>query len=160
MLKQTIETQLTKLKMLVRHTPQVATPSTVQNVVMDPEGNRHRFILVTPISKWGPSAQEGMQKGLQKGVAQLDLAALPSETLRTLQVQITEEFNGREHLVRAENVALRKEQDKIERKYHKAIALATQRKQDEVSMKRSMAELCLELPDMQLEPDASVLENV
>lgn len=33
-------------------------------------------------------------------------------------------------------------------------------KQEEVSMKRSVVELCFELTDMQLEPNASVLENM
>ena len=62
--------------------------------------------------------------------------------------------------MRAKNVARRHDQDNIENKYRKAIVLATQRIQDEVSMKRFVAELCSELPNMQLEPDASVLENV
>jgi len=68
-LKQTIETQLMELKTLVSHAPQVATPSTVQSTVMDPKGNRHRFVSVTPINICRPSVQEG--------AAQLDLAALP-----------------------------------------------------------------------------------
>ena len=55
-LKQTIETQLTELKTLVSHAPQVATPSTIQRVVMDPEGNRHKFVSCRP------SAQEGLQE--------------------------------------------------------------------------------------------------
>lgn len=91
-LKQTIETHLTKLKTLVSHAAQVATPSTIQSAVMDPKGNWHRFVLVTLISICRPSAREG----LQEGITQLDLAALPSETLRTLQAQIAEEFNDRE----------------------------------------------------------------
>ena len=45
-----------------------------------------------------------MHEGLSEDVAQLDLAALPSETLRTLQAQITEEFNDKEQIVRAKNV--------------------------------------------------------
>ena len=48
----------------------------------------------------------------------------------------------------------------MERKYSKATALAVQWKQDEVSMRRSMVELCSTLPNMQLEPDASIIENV
>ena len=59
-LKQTIETQLTELKTLVSHAPQVATPYIVQSIVMDPEGNQHRFISVTLISICRPSAQEGL----------------------------------------------------------------------------------------------------
>ena len=62
--------------------------------------------------------------------------------------------------MQAENVALRQERDNIENKYRKAIVLAVQWKQAEVSMKRSMAELCSELPNMQLVPDAPVIENV
>ena len=38
-LKQTIETQLTELKMLMSHAPQVATPFTAPSAVIDPEGN-------------------------------------------------------------------------------------------------------------------------
>lgn len=38
-LKQTIETQIIELKKLVNHAP-----------VIDLEGNRHRFVIVTPIS--------------------------------------------------------------------------------------------------------------
>ena len=38
--------------------------------------------------------------------------------------------------------------------------LAIQGKQDEVSMKSYVVELCPKLPDMKLEPDASVLENI
>ena len=155
-LKQTIETQLIEMKTLVSHATQVATPSTTPSAVIDLEGNRHRSIAVTPISIRQPSVQEG----LQEGVVQLDLAALPSETLRTLQVQITEEFNDREQLVRVENVALRQEWDKMESKYRKAASLAMQRKQDEVNMKRFVVELYFEIQDMQLEPNASILENV
>ena len=59
---------------------------------MDLEGTRHWFISVNLISICQPSAQEG----LQEDVVQLDLAVLPSETLRTLQAQIIEEFNDRE----------------------------------------------------------------
>ena len=75
-------------------------------------------------------------------------------------MQITEEFNDREQLAKVENVVLRQERDKIENKYRKDVALAAQQNQDEVRMKRSMAELCFELPDMQQEPDTFVLENV
>ena len=78
------------------HAPQVATPSTTPSTVIDQEGNRHRFVEITPISKHRPAAQEGVQQGLQEGVAQLDLVVLPLETLKNLQTQITEEFNDRE----------------------------------------------------------------
>ena len=94
-----------ELKSLVHHTPQVATPSVVQSAVTDPKGTQNRFISVTLISICRPSAQEG----LQEGVAQLDLVALPSKTLITLQAQIIEEFNDRAQLVRIENVVLRQE---------------------------------------------------
>lgn len=60
------------------HAPQVATPSTTPGAVMNQEGNRHRFVEVTLISVHRLVAQEGVQKGFQEGVAQLDLAALPS----------------------------------------------------------------------------------
>ena len=123
---------------------------------MDPKGTWHRFILVTPINICQPSVQEE----LQEGVVQLDLVALPSDTLRTLKVHIAEEFNEREKLVRAKNVALRQEWDQAENKYHKAVAVAAQWKHDEVSLKRVVVELCLELLDMQLKPDTSFLDNV
>lgn len=48
----------------------------------------------------------------------------------------------------------------MESKYCKAAALAAQRKKDEVNMRKSVVELCSELLDMQLEPDALVMENV
>ena len=44
--------------------------------------------------------------------------------------------------------------------YRKAAAIVTHRKQDEVNLKKVIAELCLELPDMQLEPKASILDKV
>lgn len=91
-LKQTIETQLTELKTLMSHVPQVAISSTTPSAVIDPEGNWHKFVAVMPISICKPTAQEGSQED----TAQLDLVVLPSETLKTLQVQITEEFNDRE----------------------------------------------------------------
>ena len=75
-------------------------------------------------------------------------------------MQIAEEFNDREKPVREENVALRHEWDKAENKYRKTVVVATQRKQDKVSLKRDVMDLCLELLDMQLEPDASILDNV
>ena len=40
------------------------------------------------------------------------------------------------------------------------VAIFAKRKQDEVNLKKSIAELCLELPDMQLESEASILDNV
>ena len=79
-IKQTIETQIIELKTLVSHAPQVATPSIVASIVIDPEGNWHKFITVMTISICRPTTQEG----LQEDVVQLDLVALPSETLRTL----------------------------------------------------------------------------
>ena len=48
----------------------------------------------------------------------------------------------------------------MESKYHKVTVLAAQRKKDEASMRKSMAELCSKLLDMQLEPDAPIMENV
>lgn len=96
----------------------------------------------------------------QEGVTQPDLAALPSEALRMLQVQIAKEFNEREQLIRAENSMLRQERDQVENNYRKVAARATRQKQDEVSMKRSMTELCSELPHMHIEPEASILENI
>jgi urease gamma subunit len=80
--------------------------------------------------------------------------------LRTLQAQIAEEFSDREKLVRAENIALRKEKDQVENNYCKAASIVAQHKQDEVSLKRVVVELCSELPDMQLEADASILDNI
>ena len=38
--------------------------------------------------------------------------------------------------------------------------IVAQRKQDEVNLKKFVAELCLEPLDMQLEPEASILDNV
>ena len=38
--------------------------------------------------------------------------------------------------------------------------IATKKKQDEVNLKKAIAKLCLELPNMQLEPEASILDNV
>ena len=55
---------------------------------------------------------------------------------------------------------LRRERDQAKKKYHKATTIAVQRKQDKVRLKRVVVELCSELLDMQLEPDASVLDNV
>ena len=78
--------------MLMSHVPHVAISSTTPSAVIDPEGNWHRFIIVIPISIHRPT----MQEGLQEDVAQLDLVVLPLETLKTLQGQITEEFNDRE----------------------------------------------------------------
>lgn len=80
-LKQTIETQIIELKTLVSHTPQVATSSIAPSAVIHQKGNRHRVVTITLVSIHHRSALEG----LQEGVTQLDLAMLPSETLRTLQ---------------------------------------------------------------------------
>ena len=49
-LKKTIETQLTELKTLMSHVPQVAISSTTPSAVIDPDGNRHKFVAVMPIS--------------------------------------------------------------------------------------------------------------
>ena len=155
-LKQTIEAQLAELKTLVSHAPKVATPTPVHNAVQEPQGNQHRFILVTPISICRVDAQEG----LQEGAAHLDLAVLPSEMLRTLQAQITEEFNEREQLVKEENIELRQERDQAENNYRNTAARAAQWKQDEVSLKRVVVELCSKLPDIKLETDTSILDNV
>ena len=116
-----IETQLTELKTLISHAPQVATLSTVLSAIIDQEGNQHRFVEITPISIRRPVAHEGVQEG----VAQLDLAVLPAETLKTLHTQITEEFNDREQIVREENVVLRQERDDMERRYRKVATIAT-----------------------------------
>ena len=62
------------------HAPQMVTPSTAPSVVIDPEGNRQRFVEVMPISICKPTVQEG----LQEVVMQLDLVELPSETLKSL----------------------------------------------------------------------------
>ena len=59
-LKQTIETHITKLKTLVSHAQQVATPSTAASAAIDPEGNRHKFVTVKPISIRQPCVQEGL----------------------------------------------------------------------------------------------------
>jgi hypothetical protein len=50
--------------------------------------------------------------------------------------------------VRVENAALRQEWDNIEMKYRKVAVLAAQQKKDEVNMRKSVVELCFELPDM------------
>ena len=91
---------------------------------------------------------------------QLDLATLPSETLKTLQVQIVEEFNHREKLVKAKNIELKQERDQAENNYRKAAAIAAPSKQDKASLKTAIVELCSELLDMQLHPEASILDNV
>ena len=91
---------------------------------------------------------------------QLDLVVLPLETIKTLQVQITEEFNDMEQTVRAENVALRQEWDDMESKYRKDTMSAIKWNKDEASMRKFVAELCSELPDMQLELDGPIIENV
>ena len=48
----------------------------------------------------------------------------------------------------------------MQRNYHKVATIVAQRKKDEVNLKKVVAELCLELLDMQLEPEASILDNV
>ena len=62
--------------------------------------------------------------------------------------------------MRAENVALRQERDNMESKYRKVVASTAQRRKVEVSMRKFVAELCSKLPDMQLEVNASVIDNV
>ena len=52
------------------------------------------------------------------------------------------------------------DRDDMERKYLKVIAIATQQKKDEASMRKTVAELCSELSDMQVEPDGPIVENV
>lgn len=63
-LKKTIEAQLTELKTLVSHTPHVAIPILVHSVVLDPQGDQHRFISITPINICRPGVQEGLQEGV------------------------------------------------------------------------------------------------
>jgi hypothetical protein len=58
---------------------------------------------------------------------QLDLVALPSETLKTLQVQIEKEFNDRKQLLKEENVELKQERDQAQSKYQKATAIVAQK---------------------------------
>ena len=77
-----------------------------------------------------------------------------------MQTKITKEFNDKEQIVRAENAALREEWDDMEIKYQKAAVIAAQRKKDEASMRKTVVELCSELPDMKVEPNGSILENV
>ena len=48
----------------------------------------------------------------------------------------------------------------MERQYRKVAALVAQRKKDEASMRKFVVELCSELSNMQLEPDAPIIENV
>ena len=48
----------------------------------------------------------------------------------------------------------------MQNNYRNAATIVAQRKQDEVNLKKVVAELCLELTDMQLEPKASILDNV
>ena len=62
--------------------------------------------------------------------------------------------------MKGENIELKKERDEAENNYRKVTTIATQQKQDEVSLKIVVVELCLELLDMQLEPKASILDNV
>lgn len=62
-LKQTIRAQLTELKTLVSHAPQVATPTTIHSAVINLEGTWHIFISVTPTSICRAEAQEGLQEG-------------------------------------------------------------------------------------------------
>ena len=112
-LKKTIEAQLMELNSLVSHAPDVAIPTSVQSIVLDPQGQWHRFISITPISICQPGAQEGVQEG----AAQLDLVVLPLETLRTIYTQIVEEFNDREQRLQAENVELKQGRDQAQRKY-------------------------------------------
>ena len=52
--------------------------------------------------------------------------------------------------MKAKNIALRKERDQAKNNYRKATTIVAQWKQDEVSLKRVVVELCSELPDMQL----------
>ena len=65
-----------------------------------------------------------------------------------------------EQLLIVENVELKKQRDKVPSNYRKVAAIVAQRKQDEENLKKVIAELYLELLDMQLEPKASILDNV
>ena len=62
--------------------------------------------------------------------------------------------------MKKENIELRQERDQAENNYCKATMIAAYGKQEEVSLKRVVVELCSELPDMQLDPKASILDNV
>jgi hypothetical protein len=48
----------------------------------------------------------------------------------------------------------------MERKYRKATTTAAQQKKYEVSMRKSVVELCSKLLDIQLEPNGPIIENV
>ena len=80
--------------------------------------------------------------------------------LRTLHTQITKEFNDREQIVRVENVALRQERDNMESRYREATVTAAQQQKEEASIRKTITELCSELPDMQVEQKGPILENV
>ena len=62
--------------------------------------------------------------------------------------------------MQAENVALRQERDNMDRRYQEATATAAQRQKEEPSIRKTVAELCSKLPDMQVEPEGLILENV
>ena len=85
---------------------------------------------------------------------------LPAKSLKTLHTQITEEFNDREQIVRAENAALRQGQDNMESRYREATTIVVHWQKEEASIRKTVMELCSELSDMQVEPEGPILENV
>ena len=48
----------------------------------------------------------------------------------------------------------------MESRYGEATATVAQWKKEEASIRKTVTELCLELPDMQVEPEGPILENV
>lgn len=75
-------------------------------------------------------------------------------------MQIVEESKDREKLLKEENVELNQERDQVQSKYRKAAMIVEQKEQDEVTLKKVIVELCSKVLDMQLEPEASILDNV
>ena len=49
-MKKAIEAQLIELKSLVSHASHVAIQTPVKSIVIDPQGHRHRIILIDPLS--------------------------------------------------------------------------------------------------------------
>lgn len=155
----TVESKIVKLKTLLQSSPQVqTTPSSVgapREESISEEGQT-KFVRLVPKSVILPSSSPIQQSGS----IEVNLAAIPIETLQVVQIQVQEELHVREETTYRKNRKLLKDTKELCRSVEEEKHQLVKEKYNATELEKMINDVCVKFPHCNIPADAALPQKV
>ena len=158
-MKSVINMKIVELKTLMEQASQLPTPmpSTYGTLRRGStsQGRTH-FVQILPAIVRLPSGSQIEQTRF----IELDLARIPIETLKMVQLQVHEELREQELSTYTQNEKIVKDNAKLQQKYKTVSAQLAEKTVEEEKLKKVVANIGAKIPAYNIDPEAPILQTV